>query len=301
MKIDVLCIGHAAYDIVLPVDGFPAENGKLEVTQLFESGGGPAANAAYLLSSWGVGCAFVGTIGDDRYGRYVLDEFQSVGTDLSLFEISGDAPTPVSLILVNRINGSRTIINRKRDHCGCRLKTPAPGLEPKVLLFDGHELQASLDAIVHFPDATTVLDAGSLREGTKVLAGKVDYVVASEHFALQVSEFDSLDSSRNQSEALSTVQKSGCGTTVITLGGRGLIYIAADGPRHLPAFPVRVVDTTAAGDIFHGAFAYGVLKKMSLEDNLRFAAMAAALSVTKHGGRQSAPDVAEVEEALQNA
>jgi len=76
-----------------------------------------------------------------------------------------------------------------------------------------------------------------------------------------------------------------------------------DGRCHvaLPAFPATVVDTTAAGDIFHGAFAYGVLNEKPLQENLRFASMTASLSVQLPGGRKSVPPIARVKEALTNA
>ena len=73
MRIDVLCVGHAAYDISVFVDQYPLENSKCETEDLLEDGGGPAANAAYLLSKWNVACAFAGLVGDDLYGQRVAD------------------------------------------------------------------------------------------------------------------------------------------------------------------------------------------------------------------------------------
>src|ERR1700679_1430425 len=113
MSIDVLCIGHAAYDVSMFVDEFPAENSKRETHALLQSGGGPAANAACLLSSWGSHCAFAGLVGDDDYGRRIRAEFEAAGTEISLLELRPAYDTPLSFILVNQKNGSRTIVNRK--------------------------------------------------------------------------------------------------------------------------------------------------------------------------------------------
>ena len=99
---DVLCVGHASWDINLFLDGFPPENSKCEIRTMLECGGGPAANAAYLLSRWSVSCGIAAAIGDDAYGRRIIDEFLAVGADVSLLERSPDHPTPVSVILVNR-------------------------------------------------------------------------------------------------------------------------------------------------------------------------------------------------------
>src|SRR6266404_1692546 len=182
--IEVLCIVHSAYDLSVFVSCFPAENSKGQTDQLLESGGGPAANAAYLLSSWRVSCAFAGFLGDDAYGKRIMAEFNAVGTNLSLIEIRPGYKTPVSLILVNVKNGSRTLVNRKVGEPRLNIsRTALKTIEPRFLLFDGHEPKASLAALEVFPKATSILDAGSLRDGTRALAGKVDYLVASEKFA----------------------------------------------------------------------------------------------------------------------
>jgi hypothetical protein len=132
MGVDVLCIGHAAYDLSVLLEGFPTENSKCETDRLLECGGGPAANAAYLLSLWGTRAGFAGLVGDDRYGRSVRDEFQAVGTDVSLLELRAGHATPVSMILINRQNGSRTIVNRKAPGAGLQLEAAGAFLRPPV-------------------------------------------------------------------------------------------------------------------------------------------------------------------------
>ena len=76
---EILCIGHAAYDITYSSDSFLKENVKYETEFFIECGGGPAANAAVLLSSWGIKTAFAGVIGNDYYGTRLIDEFKNVG------------------------------------------------------------------------------------------------------------------------------------------------------------------------------------------------------------------------------
>src|ERR1017187_1752918 len=109
MPVDILCVGHAAFDLCVFVESFPAENSKCETEELLESGGGPAANAAYLLSSWGDRCGFAGLIGDDGYGRRIQEEFRAAGTDISLLELRTGHATPLSILLINKQTGSRTI------------------------------------------------------------------------------------------------------------------------------------------------------------------------------------------------
>ena len=100
MPIDVLCVGHAAYDISLFVDQYPQENSKCEAEVLLEDCGGPASNAAYLLSKWNVASAFAGLVGDDLYGKRIVDAFRLVGTDVSMLQLRPGHVTPLSVILV---------------------------------------------------------------------------------------------------------------------------------------------------------------------------------------------------------
>ena len=307
MPIDILCVGHAAYDLSFFVESYPVENTKCETNELLESGGGPAANTAYLLSLWGAGCAFAGLVGDDVSGRRIQEEFQRAGTDISLLELRAGHATPMSMVLINKGNGSRTIVNRKAPGGSLRIN-PGMGdrMAPQVLLFDGHEFEASLAALEAFPEATSILDAGSWREGTAELAGRVDYLAASARFALQATGLDSIHTDGERRECVHILRDKYGATIVVTMGEDGLVADDGGGFFWLPAYPARAVDTTAAGDIFHGALAYGIAKtnrppaRADFREILKFASMAASLSVRKAGGRQSIPSLAAVKEALAN-
>ena len=302
MPIDALCIGHAAYDVSMFVDEFPAENSKRETQVLLQSGGGPAANAACLLSSWGNRCAFAGLVGDDDYGRRIREEFETAGTDVSLLELQPGHETPLSFILVNRKNGSRTIVNRKAQKRALDVSlAKLEALSPGMLVFDGHELPASLAALQAFPNAISMLDAGSWREGTAKLAGLVDYLVTSEPFALRAGGVANLDCEEARRVCVRELRNRFDAITIVTLGENGLIADDGCGFRHFPAYPAKAVDTTAAGDIFHGALVFAIAGKMAFNESLRFAAMAASLSVRVAGGRASIPPLDQVREALNRA
>ena len=70
----IVCIGHAAYDITIPVLTYPVENTKNRVHDRIECGGGPACNAAYLLGCWKSDVEFVGVVGNDSYGKKIVEE-----------------------------------------------------------------------------------------------------------------------------------------------------------------------------------------------------------------------------------
>jgi sugar/nucleoside kinase (ribokinase family) len=298
----VLAIGTAAYDLFFPLSGWLQENRKYQIPSSRESGGGPAANAAYLLSLWAVPAALACVLGDDLFGRRILEEFGQAGTDLRLTEVRAGTATPLSVILVNTANGSRTVVNRLPPAEPLRFGQQALGLlaeiAPEVLLFDGHQPEAALQAMALFPRARTILDAGSRRRGTELLAPRVEFLVPSERFARAMTGEADLESEEGCRRCLEALGRLNGREVVVTLGERGVLYLEEGRFRRLPAFPVRAVDTTGAGDIFHGAFAYGILRGWPLPRTVRFAAMAAALSVTRPGGRASIPALAEVEAAL---
>lgn len=305
MAIDVLCIGHAAYDIYFPLDTFPEENRKYKSGQFLESVGGPASNAAYLLGLWGVPAGFAGRVGGDSYGRAVLDDFQSVGVDTRLVEVREDFHTPLSCIINNRSNGSRTIINRREDSEWLRLdaakaayldELAGSARPPRFLLFDSHEHEASLKALELFPHAVSVLDAGSARPASVDLAEKVTHPVCSESFAQSKTGIDRLETDgelRRCAEILRGINPS---PGAVTLGDRGFVYWDERGIYAAESFRVKAVDTTGAGDIFHGAFVYALREGRGFDDALVFAAAAAALSTKKQGGRESVPSLPDVRE-----
>ena len=296
MNIKALCIGNASYDIFFPVNEYPEQDIKyISYSNIPESGGGPAANAAYLLSKWGVKTAFTGLLGDDVFGRLILEEFQEVGTDTSLIEVRPGHKTPLSTIIINRKNGSRTIINRQKEKTGVILDVSAlKKISPQIIHIDGHECDASLTALEMLPNTISILDAGSLRPETEKLAGMVDYLVCSEVFAKAATGLLHIKTNQDYQRVIEQLYKYNQKNIIVTLGERGLIYHENQKVKYLPAFGVKSVDTTAAGDIFHGAFTYGILNGMSLYDTLTLSSKAAALSVQRYGSRNSIPELSEV-------
>jgi len=174
-------------------------------------------------------------------------------------------------------------------------------MSPRVLLLDGHELEGSRRALERFPNAISILDAGSLRAGIAELAGKVQYLIASEKFGRQSCRLESLNRKSARHTAVARLRQRYGNVVVITLGERGLIGDDGTGYFELPAFKAKAIDTTAAGDIFHGAFAYAMARKLEFKEALLLSSMAASLSVQRRGGRPSIPTLAEVKAALRRA
>jgi sulfofructose kinase len=293
-NIDVLCVGATSYDVVLRVDHHPEPDEKIVADALIRCGGGPAANASVMVSRMGLKAAFAGYLGYDLFGQLHLEELHSAGVNTDLV-IRGEAPTPISSILV-KPSGDRTVVNyRSTDsalHPECM---DLSDIRPQVILFDGHEPELSLAFLneARARGIKTLLDAGSLNRGTALLFDKVDYPVCSERFAC--------DFAGTSSPALAIDRLfSHARCVVITRGGKGLIWKNAGREGKIPAFPVEVVDTTGAGDVFHGAFAGSLAIGKKWQEILLYSSAAAALCCSRLGARTGIPAGAEVDKFLKD-
>jgi sulfofructose kinase len=292
VPLDVLCVGHASYDLIFSVPHHPGPDDKIFAETFLACGGGPAANAAVTVARLGYRAAFAGYLGYDLYGDRHAKELQDDGVGTQLV-VRGGNPTPVSVILV-KPDGRRSLVNYK----GGTHHLPHDSLDfsvvrPKVILFDGHEplVSTPLAVAARHEQVATVLDAGSLHSGTQALMTRVDYLVCSEKFAAQW-----LGKSEPQEALgrLSTIAP----VVIVTLGERGILWRVGSECGSLPAFSISPVDTTGAGDAFHGAFAAGVAAGLEWPAVLRLASAAGALCCTQLGARLAIPFAAEVDKLL---
>lgn len=281
-NVDVLCVGHASYDLIFSVSRHPGADEKIVADSLLGCGGGPAANAAVCVSKLGLTSAFAGYLGHDLYGDKHFQELNDCGVNTQLI-VRGASPTPLSTILV-KPDGKRCLINYKGDTQAVSADAlNFSDVPAKVVLFDGHEPFISLPLADKARQANipTVLDAGSVHEGTLALMNRVDYLVCSEKFAGQYAGDE-----RNALSRLAELAP----VVVITLGERGVIWQRGNEQGALPAYPVTAIDTTGAGDAFHGAFAAALAAGLDWQALLRYANAAGALCCTQMGARLGLPD-----------
>jgi sulfofructose kinase len=285
VNVDVLCVGHASYDLIFSVNQHPGADEKIVAESLLSCGGGPAANAAVCITKLGLTSAFAGYLGHDIYGDKHYQELNDYGVNTKLI-IRGTSPTPLSTIIV-KPNGKRCLINYKGDTQA--LSSNAlnfSNVSAKVVLFDGHEPYISLPLAEKARQSKipTVLDAGSVHEGTLTLMSHVDYLICSEKFANQYVG--------NEHKALSQLAKL-APVVIITLGERGLIWQRGNEQGTLPAYPITAIDTTGAGDAFHGAFAAALAAGMDWQTQLQYASAAGALCCMQMGARLGLPSQKE--------
>ena len=166
--LDVFCLGHASYDQVLTIPHHPQADEKLVADHLLACGGGPAANAAVTVARLGLKAGFGGYLGCDQWGEAHYQELlqETVNVD---YVARGTSATPLSVVLV-KPDGQRSLINYKGDTGPLAADTiDLSRLQTRVILFDGHEAALSLRVLRQFPDLPSVLDAGSLHDGTLAL------------------------------------------------------------------------------------------------------------------------------------
>lgn len=290
-SIDVLCVGVTSYDLVFSIDHHPAADEKTVARSFTSCGGGPAANAAVTVARLGLRAAFCGYLGKDVFGQLNKREFEEAGVDIALV-VQGKEMAPISTVLV-KPNGDRSLVNYHASQPLAAESINFSNINPKVILFDGHEPDVSIEllSIARDKKIPTILDAGSLNKGTELLYDKVDYLVGSEIFASEIS-------GGKKPDAVLSDLYNGKNNVVITLGKAGLVWKKRDGEGQLDVFRVDAADTTGAGDVFHGAFACCIAKKWDWDYTLKFSSAAAALSCTQLGARTSIPDKQNVENFL---
>jgi len=290
----ILCIGHAAYDITVPVETFPEENSKNRVNSRVECGGGPASTAAYLLGKWGLETYFMGIVGDDEYGHKIKFELENQNVNTQYLELNREVRTTTSFIIANAFNGSRTVFTYRPQDMKC--SDVEIDFKPDIILIDGQEYELSKKMLNQFPDAISIIDAGRNRPEIIELSKMVNYLVCSKTFAEDYVgvkiDFDNLETINVVFNALENDFKN---TIIITVEERGCLYKKDGEVRILTSIKRKAIDSTGAGDIFHGAFTYGIAQGYSMEKTLKIANIAGGLSVMRIGGRFSVSTLEEVE------
>lgn len=289
----IICIGNAAYDVTLPMNHFPIENKKVRLdSSRIECGGGSASNCAYLLAKWGMETYFGGVVGDDYYGNKIIEEFEKIGVNTKYLQKKAGVPTTSSFIITNTSIGSRTILTDKSKD----MVMDKVDVEDKfdIILLDGYEKDFAKEVIKKNPKAIKIIDAGSMRESTLELAHMVDYIVCSHDFAEEFTNKKvDYNDMRTLIEIYDDLKKEFNQKVIITLEDKGC-FTYDNGYKIVPSIKAEAVDSTGAGDIYHGAFTYCIANNYDIITTMKMSNIAGALSVTRVGGRFSIFTLEEV-------
>jgi sulfofructose kinase len=291
--IDVVGVGINATDTIIRLPHFPSSDSKVELLSVEIKPGGQVASALVACQRWGLRTHYVGKIGDDAAGKFQIHEMAREGVESHWIKVANSS-SQSSFILVDDGTGERTVL-WKRD--------PQIAIAPsdlrrhwlkgcRALLVDGHDTAASTRAArwARQENILVIADLDNLYPGVKTLLEHVEYPVTSRDFPGRLTGKSNLLKSLPQIHS-----EFKCRLTIATLGRLGAI--AWDGKRFFLSygFKVRAVDTTGAGDIFHGAFIYGLLQGWSIEVTLEFSNAAAALNCTASGARGRIASLTEID------
>jgi sulfofructose kinase len=292
----VLCTGIAVEDFIFRVDRFPTANTKAVVEDFVVTGGGCAANAAIAIARLGGHARFAGPLGDDPMSDRIIDGMTRAGVDVGhVLRVAGGIAS-LSGIFIDS-GGERLLATRREQ--GLRA---ARARDPKALLRDVFVVMADN----HFPEFVLPICEAARTLGLRIvldvdrptMPGDPLFGLAS-HSIFSAEALRSTSGIHDLQTALDRAADFCRGFVAVTDGANGAHWRDGAGVQHVPAVAVNSVDTLAAGDVFHGAFALALAEGRDEPEAVRFASAAAALKCTRFGGIVGTPDRAEVELLLQ--
>ena len=250
-------------------------------------GGGPAATAAVAAAKLGAEVDFIGRVGDDETGRRLLAELESLGVNTRYTRVFKGARSSQSAVLVDA-SGERVIANYPSPD----LPAEADWLQDvdfsqwDIVLADVRWHDGAKQAFIRARQqgVTTLLDADVTPQDIAELIALSDHAAFSAPGLRRLTQLDEAEDALKKAQTLTN------GHVYVTQGRDGCFWLESGRLCHQPGFEVEVVDTTGAGDVFHGALAVSLAQQASAADAVRFASAVAALKCTRPGGRAGIPD-----------
>lgn len=300
-RVDVVGLGLNAMDYITVVPRFPEPESKVPISEIRLEPGGQVATALVVCRRLGLDVRYIGSVGSDDLGRAQLASLELEGIPTRYVRIVDGATTQMAIAIVEAGRGERTIL----WHRDPRLIYPAEEISldiiarARLLHLDGRDTMAALRAarFAHESGVPVMIDIDKrYDETTEELMGMVDYLIAPVSFAREFTGCTDAPAA-----ALALASQFPQAVTGITLGPAGAIFVRDGRPIRSRAFRVPVRDTTGAGDVFHGAFIFGILGGWSLDQTIRFAHAAAAIKCQVLGARAGIPRLDEIARFLESA
>ncbi len=297
LPFDVVGVGLNATDTLILLPRFPSYGGKVPFRCEILSPGGQVATAMVTCAKLGLRAKYIGTLGDDERGVVQLESLRSSGVNIDEIEIRRNCPNQSAYILVDQTTGERTVLWHRDDCLAIDPESlmPAKIACARLLHIDGHDTAAVARAaeIAREHRIPVTVDVDTIYPGFDRVLPSVDYLVASSEFPSRwTGESDPF-------RALTQIQDEyGMRVAAMTLGADGALARVDGRFFYSPGFIVNCIDTTGAGDVFHGAFCYSVIENMPVRDALEFSNAMAALNCTALGARGHIASLAEAESLL---
>lgn len=294
---DCIGLGMIALDHLLTVKHYPAPNSKHKVESHVQQGGGPVPTALSVLGILGKRTALISKVGRDMAGQTLIDELSTLQVDTSAMIIA-DISTPQSFIVIDSQTGERTVLLSRPAEAQVNAKELDVELirQARCLHVDAHDVEATMRAVRVAKEQNVLVsvDIGSNRSLPPDFFEFVDIAIVSEDFAN--AQLEKNNSLKNAEKLVHW----GATLAAVTCGANGSYVATATDAFFQPAFPVTPVDTTGAGDVFHGAALFAILEHYSVRQTAAFASAAAALACTRVGGKAGIPKFQDIQRFLQH-
>ena len=296
----IVVVGSSNMDLVAKAPRIPVTGETLTGTDFFMVPGGKGANQAVAAAKLGAEVIFVAKLGKDVFASESLENFKSVNINTQHIEQLDGVPSGTAVIAIDD-NGQNMII-------------VVPGANGKLTPADVDKVQSDIAsaavvvAQLEVPIETVeqaaktanqnnipfILDPAPARPLSDELLNRVDILTPNETEAEALTGIKVTDPA-SAADAADVLLAKGVKTVIITLGEKGLLLATQDGKEMIAGYQVKAVDSTAAGDAFTGALAYGLARGNSIKDAAVYANAVAAVSVTRYGAQPSMPTTKEVD------
>jgi ribokinase len=295
--LDCLGLGIAPADILMEIDKYPKAGVKIDSTGLTVQGGGPIPTAMVTMARLGKRPGLIAPVGDDRFGRLVIEELKNEKVDTSYIITKKKHSTAIASGWVETESGRRTIVLDFKIDIKPRDVNLSQLPKIRTVHLDGRYLSACIKLALWAKrqKVPVIFDIGSMRNDVTEILPLVDHLICSRDFALPFTK------TKTPRKAISLLGRICKGTIVVTSGTKGSVGFSEETAFIIQkSYRVKTVDTTGAGDVYHGAYIVGLLNGYDLKKRMELASAAAALKCTKQGGRTGIPTMRQLQSFLKN-
>lgn len=299
----VVVVGSSNTDMILRTERIPRPGETILGGEFLTAAGGKGANQAVAAACAGGEVVFVARVGNDIFGEQAVAGFVDHGIDVRHVVRDAETASGVALIFVAKDGENSIGVAGGANNRLSPKDIDAADASVRDAAVMVMQLETPLDTVLRAATiaadsgVTTVLNPAPAQVLPDGLLSLVSVLTPNETEAELLTGYSVTDLP-SAARAAKLLRSQGVATVIVTLGARGCVVADAAGVRHLPAFDVTPIDTTAAGDVFNGALATAIADEVAIDDAVRFASAAAALATTVIGAQPSAPKRSRINELL---
>lgn len=301
----IIVLGSSNTDMIVKVPRIPAPGETILGGKFVQAAGGKGANQAVAAARSGGNVTFIANTGDDNFGKETIKGFKKEGINTEYIFMDTETPSGVALIFVDE-DGENSIAVASGAN---GTLSPSKIREIESVISDGDILLTQLETpletveeaikIANKSGVKVILNPAPAQSLSDALLKQIDILTPNQSEAELLTGIKVEDEESAKKAALSLLS-SGVTTVILTLGSDGAFAMNCDIQKTIPTFKVKTEDTTAAGDTFNGALAFGLAEGKTIQESIQWAHAAAAISVTRMGAQPSIPNQKEIHEFLNN-